>query len=102
MHLPPPNLPRFGGGERPPFLCKPIAPLTITIGQRLGLLQALTYPERRTAALIFSAHPGPFPAHLPEGGQPMMQPPPLRAGAGRYFAAGEIIPCLNGVGVVIL
>ena len=38
-HLPPPNLPRFGGGERPPFCCKPIAPLTITMGQRLGSLQ---------------------------------------------------------------
>ena len=33
-HLPPPGLPRFGGGERPPFLCKPPAPLTITMGQR--------------------------------------------------------------------
>ena len=33
-HLPPPSLPRFGGGERPPFLCKPPAPLTITMGQR--------------------------------------------------------------------
>ena len=60
MHLPPPNLPRFGGGERPPFLCKPIAMLTITMGQRPGSLQALTYPKRRTAALISSAHPGPF------------------------------------------
>ena len=46
MHLPPPSLPRFGGGERPPFLCKPIAPLTITMGQRLGSLQALTPRER--------------------------------------------------------
>ena len=62
MHLPPPNLPRFGGGERPPFSCKPPAPLTITMGQRPGSLQALTFPERRTAALISSAHPGPFPA----------------------------------------
>ena len=35
MHLPPPGLPRFGGGERPPFLCKPPAPLTITTSQRL-------------------------------------------------------------------
>ena len=34
-HLPPPGLPRFGGGERPPFSCKPLAPLTITMGQRL-------------------------------------------------------------------
>ena len=39
-HLPPPNLPRFGGGERPPFSCKPIAPLTITMGQRPCTLQA--------------------------------------------------------------
>ena len=39
MHLPPPNLPRFGGGERPPFSCKPPAPLTITMGQRLGSLR---------------------------------------------------------------
>ena len=37
MHLPPPNLPRFGGGERPPFFYKPPAPLTITMGQRLVL-----------------------------------------------------------------
>ena len=28
----------------------------------LRFLQALTYPERRTAALHLSAHPGPFPA----------------------------------------
>ena len=34
-HLPPPGFPRFGGGERPPFFCKPIVPLTITMGQRL-------------------------------------------------------------------
>ena len=50
MHLPPPNLPRFGGGERPPFSCKPPAPLTITMGQRLVLfaspisLRALNFP----------------------------------------------------------
>ena len=40
MHLPPPGLPRFGGGERPPFSCKPPAPLTITMGQRPCTLQA--------------------------------------------------------------
>ena len=120
MHLPPPNLPRFGGGERPPFLCKPPAPLTITMGQRLIFRpiivltalrcpkksshysfarffrplrilrlassatggarlripnhrdppppQTLTYPEHRTAALILSAHPGPFPAIGKGGG----------------------------------
>ena len=82
-HLPPPGLPRFGGGERPPFSCKPPAPLTITMGQRLIFRpiavphpnhrdppppQTLTYPERRTAALIFSAHPGPFPAIGKGGG----------------------------------
>ena len=38
-HLPPPNLPRFGGGERPPFCCKPPPPLTITMGQRPGSLR---------------------------------------------------------------
>ena len=38
------------------------------MGQRLGLLQALTYPERRTAALILSAHPSPFPAIGKGGG----------------------------------
>ena len=49
-HLPPPGLPRFGGGERPPFSCKPPAPLTITMGQRLVLfaspisLRALNFP----------------------------------------------------------
>ena len=51
MHLPPPSLPRFGGGERPPFLCKPPAPLTITMGQRLIfrpiiVLTALRYPKK--------------------------------------------------------
>ena len=34
----------------------------------LRFLQALTYPERRTAALISSAHPGPFPAIGKGGG----------------------------------
>ena len=48
MHLPPPNLPRFGGGERPPILYKPPPPLTITMGLRLGSLQALTPRERRS------------------------------------------------------
>ena len=50
-HLPPPNLPRFGGGERPPFSCKPPAPLTITMGQRLIfrpiiVLTALRCPKK--------------------------------------------------------
>ena len=50
MHLPPPGLPRFGGGERPPFLCKPPTPLTITMSLRLVLstspisLRALNFP----------------------------------------------------------
>ena len=51
MHLPPPNLPRFGGGERPPFLCKTPAPLTITMGQRpifrpIIVLTALRCPKK--------------------------------------------------------
>ena len=65
MHLPPPNLPRFGGGERPPFLCKPPAPLTITMGQRLGSLQAADLE-------VF--------AYLPHS------PPPPRRGQGWWFA----------------
>ena len=46
-HLPPPNLPRFGGGERPPFLCKPPAPLTITMGQRLAAFASPNTPRVR-------------------------------------------------------
>ena len=53
-HLPPPNLPRFGGGERPPILYKPPPPLTITMGLRLGSLQALTPRERHPRFLIAS------------------------------------------------
>ena len=45
MHLPPPNLPRFGGGERPPFPCKPIAMLTITMGQRLAVFASPNTPR---------------------------------------------------------
>ena len=45
MHLPPPNLPRFGGGERPPFSCKPPAPLTITMGQRLTVFASPNIPR---------------------------------------------------------
>ena len=40
MHLPPPNLPRFGGGERPPILCKSIVQRTITMGRRRGVRKA--------------------------------------------------------------
>ena len=47
MHLPPPGLPRFGGGERPPFFCKPIAPLTITMGQRLAIFASPNTPRVR-------------------------------------------------------
>ena len=81
MHLPPPNLPRFGGGERPPFSCKPPAPLTITIGQRLIFRpiivphpnhrdppppQALTPRERHPRFLI--ARPsGPLSRHRERG-----------------------------------
>ena len=47
-HLPPPGLPRFGGGERPPFFCKPPAPLTITMGQRLIFRPiAVPHPNHR-------------------------------------------------------
>ena len=45
MHLPPPNLPRFGGGERPPFFCKPPAPLTITMGRRRAVFASPNIPR---------------------------------------------------------
>ena len=45
---PPPGLPRFGGGERPPFPCKPIAPLTITMSRRLVFRPVtVPHPNRR-------------------------------------------------------
>ena len=64
-HLPPPNLPRFGGGERPPFSCKPPAPLTITMGQRPCTLQAANQK-----VFTFLPH----------------SPPPPRRGQGWWFA----------------
>ena len=82
MHLPPPNLPRFGGGERPPFSCKPIAPLTITMGQRLIFrpiivprpnhsdpppLQALT-PRERHSRFLITRPSGPLSRHGKGGG----------------------------------
>ena len=63
--MPPPNLPRFGGGERPPFCCKPPAPLTITMGQRPCTLQAANQK-----VFTFLPH----------------SPPPLRRGQGWWFA----------------
>ena len=65
-HLPPPNLPRFGGGERPPFSCKPIAPLTITMGQRLGSPQALT-PRELDYSPDFASPSGPLSRHRERG-----------------------------------
>ena len=60
-HLPPPNLPRFGGGERPPFFCKPPAPLTITMGQRLTVFASPNTP--RVLLSVYSCQPirAPFP-----------------------------------------
>ena len=81
MHLPPPNLPRFGGGERPPFSCKPPAPLTITMGQRpsfrpiivprpnprdLPPPQALT-PRERYSRFIVACPSGPLSRHRERG-----------------------------------
>ena len=60
-HLPPPGLPRFGGGERPPFLCKPIAMLTITMGRRRAVFASPNTP--RTLLSICNCQPirAPFP-----------------------------------------
>ena len=68
MHLPPPGLPRFGGGERPPFSCKPPAPLTITLGQRLVVFASPNYPESAAVSFYLLAHPSPFPAIGKGGG----------------------------------
>ena len=60
MHLPPPSLPRFGGGERPPFSCKPPAPLTITMGQRLAVFASPNIPQAPNCRPDFISPP-PFP-----------------------------------------
>ena len=72
MHLPPPSLPRFGGGERPPFSCKPLAPLTITMGQRL----------------IFRPIIVPHPNHR--------DPPPPQALTPRECYSRFIVACPSG------
>ena len=61
MHLPPPNLPRFGGGERPPLLCKPPAPLTITLGQRLAVFASPNTPSDRLPPCTCPPIRAPFP-----------------------------------------
>ena len=61
MHLPPPNLPRFGGGERPPFLCKPIAPLTITMGLRLTVFASPNTPRIMLSVPNYQPIRAPFP-----------------------------------------
>ena len=79
-HLPPPGLPRFGGGERPPFSCKPPAPLTITMGQRLIFRPiAVPHPNHRDP-------PPPQAADLKVFVFPPRSPPPLRRGQGWWFA----------------
>ena len=60
-HLPPPNLPRFGGGERPPFLCKPIAPLTITMGLRLAVFATPNTPRILLSVPNYQPIRAPFP-----------------------------------------
>ena len=61
MHLPPPGLPRFGGGERPPFLCKPPAPLTITKGQRRAVFASPNTPSDRLPPCTCPPIRAPFP-----------------------------------------
>ena len=61
MHLPPPNLPRFGGGERPPFLCKPPAPLTITMGLRLTVFASPNTPRASPSVSNRPPIRAPFP-----------------------------------------
>ena len=59
-HLPPPNLPRFGGGERPPFCCKPPAPLTITMGQRLTVFASPNIPRAPNCRPALASPSGPL------------------------------------------
>ena len=61
MHLPPSNLPRFGGGERPPFFCKPPAPLTITMGQRLAVFASPNTPRASPSVSNRPPIRAPFP-----------------------------------------
>ena len=61
MHLPPPNLPRFGGGERPPFSCKPPTPLTITMGQRLAVFASPNTPSTELPPCTCPPIRAPFP-----------------------------------------
>ena len=61
MHLPPPNLPRFGGGERPPFSCKPPAPLTITMGLRLTVFASPNTPRASLSVPTCPPIRAPFP-----------------------------------------
>ena len=60
-HLPPPNLPRFGGGERPPIPCKPIAPLTITMGLRLTVFASPNAPRASPSVSNRPPIRAPFP-----------------------------------------
>ena len=64
-HLPPPDLPRFGGGERPPFLCKPIAMLTITMGRRRAVFASPNTPR----ALLSVSNRPPIRAPFPPSGK---------------------------------
>ena len=66
-HLPPPNLPRFGGGERPPFFCKPIAPLTITMGQRLTVFASPNIPRAPNCRPALASPSGPLSRHRERG-----------------------------------
>ena len=61
MHLPPPGLPRFGGGERPPFLCKPPPPLTITMGRRLTVFASPNTPRASLSVPTCPPIRAPFP-----------------------------------------
>ena len=88
MHLPPPNLPRFGGGERPPFLCKPIVPLTITIGQRLAVFASPNIPRAPNCCPALTRPSGPL-SRIGKGGGGKGQMPP-QATLGAYLCAVRI------------
>ena len=107
MHLPPPNLPRFGGGERPPIPCKPIAPLTITMGLRLTVFASPNTPRASLSVPTCPPIRAPFP-HRERGWGERADTPVATLGA--YLCAVRIefrlppkfnpYPALQAIGVL--
>ena len=88
-HLPPPNLPRFGGGERPPIPCKPIAPLTITMGQRLAAFAGPNIPRAPNCRPALARPSEPLSRLGKGGGGIRSRAPPVAGEARRRIRSGR-------------